>query len=78
MSDRTCDNCGIALQPMFPRESRRYSDDQYVECLHVIVQGGYGEFIDGAAHLRFCDCCARSMVDERWFETAMRKADYAE
>jgi len=76
VSGAACDNCGIALTPMFPKESRRSSDDQYEGCLHVIVQGGYGEFIDGAAHLRFCDCCARSMEDERWSEAAMRKAGY--
>jgi len=71
MSDQ-CDNCGEQLFPVFPDQSRRWDDHQYVGCLHVYLDGGYGEYIDralGSYHFQLCEKCAEEFVAEtRWVE----------
>ena len=41
-----CDICQQPLDPVFPDMARRSDDDQFVGCLHVIVEGGYGEYVE--------------------------------
>jgi len=58
----TCDICGTALKPVFPELNRRYDDCQFENCLHVVLGGGYGEFVDGSIKLDLCKSCAENFL----------------
>lgn len=60
-----CDNCGAALTPVFPAMCQRYDDDQWENCLHIHLTGGYGEYVDniyGIHHWRLCETCVGELV----------------
>jgi hypothetical protein len=53
-----CDYCEKPLVPVFPEYARRREDRQYVDCLHVTISGGYGEYIDEVVEMTLCKKCA--------------------
>jgi hypothetical protein len=60
MPDRVvhCDLCGKQLEPVFPGRARRREDNQFLDCLHIVIGGGYGEYLDGNLELTVCQECA--------------------
>lgn len=62
---KVCDNCGVALTPVFPEMAQRYDDDQWEDCLHLSLMGGYGEYIDCMYDVRpwrLCKVCADELM----------------
>ena len=67
---KTCDICHAELVPVFPKQARRQDDDQLSSCLHIILVGGYGEYVDNliqTPHARLCKTCADALLErEPW------------
>ena len=65
-----CDLCKSELVPVFPDLNRRRDDDQWSGCLHIVLDGGYGEYVDaiaGSTHYRLCKTCASGLLErEAW------------
>lgn len=53
-----CEQCGGSLQAVFPDLNRRQEDCQFEDCLHIIIGGSYGEYVDGSVKLCLCKDCA--------------------
>lgn len=57
-----CSLCNEVLKAVFPGRNRRRGDCQFTDCLHVVLGGGYGEFVDGSVTLVLCKTCAERFV----------------
>jgi hypothetical protein len=58
---RFCDNCQAELKFVFGNRSETYEN-----ALHVVFEGGYGEYVDihgGVAEAIFCENCAKTLLD---------------
>lgn len=61
-----CGNCYAPLTPVFPEFCKRHDDDQWNNCLHIYLEGGYGEYIDvtiGSLHRRLCKKCSDELME---------------
>lgn len=68
----SCDNCNGDIPLVFPD----HGGVQGTNMLHVLLTGGYGEFMDGRAHVHLCRDCAVRLFDA--FPILQKKADEAD
>lgn len=53
----TCGLCGDGLNPVFDLDAGLWKDS-----IQIVINGGYGELIDGSVSWQLCEVCAREFL----------------